>query len=107
FVVSTIAELVLQVVVHAEAGADGGLLAERTPGHADAWLRQELRAVGGKKRIGDAWLRRDHAAAEGVIGGAAVGFVPSGGELVTQAERERQARREADGIFRIEGTEER
>ena len=90
--VHAIAERVLQFVVHAEAGADDGLVGARAPGEADARLRQELRVVDGEGESADVRLAGDDAVGEGVVGGAAVGFVPSGGEFVAEAEAERQVR---------------
>ena len=49
--VHAVAQRVLQIVVHPEAGADDGLAAERTPGQPDARLRQELGVVDGEDGI--------------------------------------------------------
>jgi len=43
--VGAVAERVLQIVVHAEAGAEDGFCAQRAPGDADAGLREKFCAV--------------------------------------------------------------
>ena len=47
-------------------------------------------------------LRRNNSIAEGVVGGAAVGFVPPGGKFVTKAERQSEVGTQTNHIFRVE-----
>src|SRR5262249_54602217 len=84
--IGAVAEGVLQIVVHAKSCADNSFWTGWTPCQADARLRQERGVVGGEEGIANVRLRRDHAVREGVVGGAAVGFVPSGGELGAEAQ---------------------
>ena len=89
--VRAIAERVLQIVVHAEAGANHGLLPERAPRQADARLRQELRVVRGEDELLPMLrLAGNDAVGKDVVGGAAMRFVPARGELVAEAEGERE-----------------
>src|SRR5713101_1206551 len=46
--IGTIAQRILQIVVHSKTSANYGLFRERTPGQSDARLRQELGMVGGE-----------------------------------------------------------
>src|SRR5260370_1280397 len=84
-----IAEGVLQMVVHAEAGAEDGSCAEWTPGYADARLWEKFCVVLREQRGSDVWLAGDHAVAEGVVGGAAVRLVPAVGSFLAKSEGER------------------
>ena len=77
--IHAVAEGVLQLVVHAEAGADYGVaIGARAPGDADAGLGQELRVVGGEGVVSDVGSGWRWCVRKGVVGGAAMGFVPTG-----------------------------
>ena len=78
---------------------------DRTPGHADAGLRQKPCVVGGEERIANVRIRVDDAVGEGVVGGAIVGFVPAGRKFVTKAERQREVATDANDVFGVQCAE--
>ena len=85
--IGAIAEGVLQIVVHAEAGAEDGRCAERAPGNTDARLGKKYRVVVGESRGSDVRLAGDHAIAEGVSCGASVVLVPAVGGFIAHSDR--------------------
>ena len=107
--IGAIAERVLQIVIHSEAGANHSAIgvAERTPGDPDAGLRQELGIVLGESGRADIRLGVDDAVGERVGGSAAIHFIPSGGKFVAEAERERKPGRQADHVFGVERAKQR
>ena len=76
--IGTVTERVLQIVVHAESGTEDGLGSMWTPSKGDSGLWEILGVVYGEKGIPKVWLGVDDAVCESVVGGAAVGFVPTG-----------------------------
>ena len=76
--IRAIAQRILQIVVHAESGTEDGLGSMWTPGEGDTGLWEKLGVVYGEKGIPKVWLGVDDAVCESVVGGAAVGFVPTG-----------------------------
>ena len=108
--IGAVAERVLQIVEHAEAGAHDGVAKggeARAPGEADAGLREEFGVIGGEEIVADVRRGVDEAVGEGVVGGAAVGFVPAVRIFVAEAEREREVAANSDDVFGVEGGEER
>src|SRR5579871_578904 len=78
---------------------------EWTPRETSARLRQELRAIHSKPGTADHRLGVDHSIGEGVVGGAAVRFIPSVGRFVTKADGEGEPGTEAHRIFDKPGAE--
>ncbi len=101
--IGAITERVLQIVVHAEAGANHSLfgVAERAPGDRGAGLREELCVVRGESRRTDMRLSIDDAIGEGIGGRAAIHLIPAVGEFRAEAERKGQLRRQADDVFGV------
>src|SRR5713226_7213675 len=77
---------VLKVVGHSETRAKDGFRSERAPRDADARLREKLCVVDGEERIPDMRLSGDNSVAESVVGGPAVGLVPSGRKFVPKTQ---------------------
>ncbi len=87
--VGAVAERVLEVFVHAEAGAENGSWAERTPGYADARLWEKFCVVLCEQRCSDVRLGVDHAVGERVVGGAPVRLVPAVGSFIAKSKGDR------------------
>src|SRR5579875_2402613 len=105
--IHAVAERILQIVVHAESGADHGLRSQRTPGEADSRLRQKLRAIHCECRARDARLGLDHSAGFDERCGAAVRLIPSGGEFAAETERKSDRWSKAKRILHVPGAEQR
>ena len=104
--IGAIAERVLKIVVHAEAGADHGFVC-RTGLQARAMrgCGRNFALLVVKKRAADARRGGNDAVGEGVVGGAAVSFVPAGGEFIAKTERQRELGADANHIFGVERAE--
>ncbi len=103
--VGAIAERVLEIVVHAKAGAEDGFIAKGTPSNGQARLRQESCVVGGEKRIADMRSAGDNAAGESVICSSAKGFIPSSGKFVAEAKGHGQLAVNAEDVFGVKSAE--
>jgi len=103
--VGTIAERVLEIVVHAKAGAENGFIPKGTPSNGQARLRQEFCLVGSEEGIADMRSAGDNAAGESVICSAAMGFIPSGGKFVAETKRKSELAVDAENIFGIDRAE--
>ena len=99
--ICAIAEGVLEVVVGAEASSDDGrpIVVGVTPSETEARLWEELSVVDGEGGAADGGLSGDDAVGESVSGGAAVDFVPAGGEFVAETEGEGEVFVDADDIL--------
>ena len=97
--IGSIPERILQIVVHSKARANYGLVVDGTPRQSDARLRKKLGIVGGEQRVADVRLAGNHSIAERVIRGASVRLIPTGRELIAEAERHRQIWRYADDVL--------
>ena len=100
--IGAVAQRILQIVVHAEPGANhGALVAEGTPRHAGARLRQKLSIVHSEGRASDVWLSRDDPIRKRIGGCPAMGLVPPVGKFVPEAERQRQLRTQTNRIVDV------
>ena len=103
--IGTIAQGILQIVIHAESGTNHRSLAEGAPGDGHAGLRQKLCAIDREESISHVRLSCDHAIVESVVGGASVRFIPPAARFRSEPEREHELRAEMDCILEIPGAE--
>ena len=99
--IGAVAERVLQIVVHSEAGANDRLAACCRTGSRPVPARgcgRNFALFTVNAEAADVRLRIDDAVGERVGGGAAIDFIPAGGEFVAESERQRSS----SGVSRID-----
>ncbi len=104
--VSAVAERVLKIVIHAEAGAKNGFGTKRAPGDADARLRKEFCVVDGEEVAANVGLRIDDAVRKSVVGSAVMGFIPASGKFIAEAEGERKLWADANDVLGVPSAKE-
>ena len=98
--IEAVVECVEQAVVEAEAAANCGFaVAPDVPREADARLGKKERVVLGERRAADDGLGLQNAVDEGVVGCAALGFIPAVGGFGAETGSELEARGQLDGVF--------